>query len=184
MRGEHPQAQDPFRGSDPHVVQDGIIFKRWYLQKPSDFLKDYAFGQIDRFGTFSFASSLVEEHGNKSGIILSHVIHTLHNCFSRYAGLYRAAGYWGLVDLRLSILNIRKRGLALQAQHTRVVYGGMDFDDSFTFEKRIRADELSSGLEPLIVKIVQELRWAFNVTDKTLDDEFLGQLVNNTIAGR
>lgn len=184
MRKEHPQAQDPFRDSDQHVVQDGIVFKKWYLQRPSTHLKDYAFGQIDRFGTFSYSSSLIEEHDSKSGIILSHVIHILHTCLSRYAGLYKIAGYWGLVDIRLSILSIRKRGLALQTQHTREVYGGMDFDDSFTFEKRIRADELSSGLEPLIVKIVQELRWAFNVTDKTLDDEFLGQLVKNTIAGR
>lgn len=184
IRGEHPQAQDPFRSSEAHVVQDGIVFKKWYLQKPSTHLRDYAFGQLDRFGTFSYSSSLIEEHGRKSGIILAHVIHNLHACLSRYAGLYKVAGYWGLVDLHLSILNIRKRGLTLQTQHTREVYGGMDFDDSFTFEKRIRVDELSSELEPLLVKIVQELRWAFNVTDKTLDDQFLGQLVNDTIAGR
>lgn len=184
--GQHPQTHNPFIGSDSQLLQDGVVFKKWHRNSPGIALKVYQFGQLDRYGAFSFSTSLYEIHEAQvgSGIILSHLIVFLHDTLSYFSGLYKLAGYWGLVDIRVSILNARKRGLALDIQHTREVAGSFDFDDTFSFERRIRADELADGVEPLLIQIVQELRWAFDVTNRTLDNEFLAAVIKLALAKR
>lgn len=147
------------------IVQDGVVFVSY-----ANIGERIFYTEINTRGMFYYRQTIKRESTSFHdipGVLLSgeEILARIDEFLESAYRYYHEIGYWGYIDLSISLDNIQEQGLCLdwlKSAHSDVLMGFCP-DSEVTFTRTFLAGNLDIEKEKLLFESMQRLSWGFNI---------------------
>ena len=147
------------------LVQDGVVFVRYTNQAEC-----VLYTAVNSQGLYFFRQSIrqspaSEENPSRDLLSGGEIVARIDEFLDTAENLYRVFGYWGYIDIEISLTKIHESGLFLDWLKS-FFYDpliGFSPDDEVVYTRTVLAGDLMSEKEQILFEAIQKLFWTFNI---------------------